>query len=82
MKRIGLILALGVVTLASGCGRQEALRPKPGASTPPKAATARVAPTPSELMTPPVEARPAREDELLTKSEERKDDYFNLPPER
>lgn len=82
MMRIGLILALGAAMLVSGCGRQEALRPKPGASMPPKAATVRVAPTPAELMTPPVEARPEREDELLTKSEERKDDYFSLPPER
>ena len=37
-------------------------------------------PTPDQLLTPTTEARPVRQEELLLKSEERRDDRFDLPP--
>lgn len=81
MKRIGLIMALGAVLSTSACGRREPLVPAPGEALPPKAATARTASSPDEMMAPTVDVRPARRDELLGRSEERRDDYFDLPPQ-
>jgi hypothetical protein len=37
-------------------------------------------PTAEQLMTPDDQARPKRSDELLLKSEKRRDDTFDLPP--
>jgi hypothetical protein len=56
------------------------LRPAAGESLPPKAYAAETVPKPSELMTPEVQARPRRSDELLRESEQRRDDRFDLPP--
>ena len=77
MKRV--LLTLSVVGLA-GCGLREPLQPPPGESMPPAPAMARRAPTTEELLTPPPIARPERVGELLTRSEERSDDRFDLPP--
>jgi hypothetical protein len=43
---------------------------------------AAAAPTAQQLMTPSIQARPERNVELLTQSQERRDDPFDLPPER
>ncbi|EQB10368.1 hypothetical protein L286_00015, partial [Sphingobium sp. HDIP04] len=42
---------------------------------------AAAAPTAAELTTPPIQARPERNVELLTQSRVRGDDEFDLPPE-
>jgi hypothetical protein len=47
---------------------------------PAKPAMAARAPTTDELLTPPPQARPARQDDGLRRSEEREDDPFDLPP--
>ena len=73
-----LILA-GALFLA-GCGSREPLQPKPGQAMPPAPAMATRAPTTEEMLTPPPIARPERTDETLTRSEEREDDRFDLPP--
>jgi predicted small lipoprotein YifL len=78
MNRI-VILLLATAPLAA-CGLREPLQPPPGESMPPPAAMARRAPTTEELLTPPPIARPERVDELLRRSEERRDDRFDLPP--
>ena len=78
MKR-ALFLLLAVAPL-SACGLREPLEPPPGGSMPPAPAMARRALTTEELLTPPPIARPDRVDELLRRSEERKDDRFDLPP--
>lgn len=80
MKRIGVMVVLGMAVLASGCGRREPLKPVSGASLPPKADSARYAPNAEQLMRPSAEAVPGRSDELLGRSQDRYDDYFDLPP--
>jgi hypothetical protein len=74
---------LGIAALAlamTACGGREELRPAAGESLPPKPYAAEARPSPSQLMTPEAQARPRRSDELLRKSEERRDDRFDLPP--
>ena len=70
-----------VATLATAsCGRMGELEPAPGESLPVKPLLARSTPTPEELLTPPVYARPERIDELMKRSEPRQPDRFDLPP--
>ena len=77
--RTKLLTAAALLALA-GCGQREALKPAEGHSLPPKPATAAVQPDVPALLTPPVETRPERSDDVLRRSEERPDDRFNLPP--
>jgi ABC-type uncharacterized transport system auxiliary subunit len=69
------LLALGA------CGGRQTLHPAAGRSLPPKPATSPTQPTADMLMTPPSNVRPLRSDELLTRSQPREQDPFNLPPE-
>src|SRR6059058_191208 len=79
MKRSRLLLLATALGLA-GCGRVSDLHPAPGHASPAKPMMARSTPTVSELLTPPPYARPARVDELVTKSQPRAADPFDLPP--
>jgi len=74
------LLTVAALLMLAGCGSREALRPAAGETLPPKPAMAATTPTVDDLLTPPAEARPDRSDELLKKSEERRDDRFDLPP--
>jgi hypothetical protein len=47
---------------------------------PPKPLTAASQPDVDALLKPPTETRPARSDDVLTKSQVRPDDRFDLPP--
>ncbi|HYG31094.1 MAG TPA: lipoprotein [Allosphingosinicella sp.] len=67
--------------LLAGCGVRAPLEPEPGQSLPVAPETAAGQPTSEELLEPPPIARPARVDELLTRSEEREEDRFDLPPQ-
>jgi hypothetical protein len=78
MKR-ALICLLAAAALGA-CGLREPLEPPPGATLPAVPAEARGEPTTEELLTPPPIARPDRVDELLRRSEERREDRFDLPP--
>ena len=71
-----LVPALAVI----GCGNMSALRPPPGQPLPVKPLLANRAPTPEELLTPPVYVNPERIDELMRRSEPRRPDRFDLPP--
>lgn len=77
MKRV---LALSVLLVLAACGGRQVLKPKDGAALPPKPATAKTAASAEQLMVPDDQARPKRSDELLLKSEKRRDDTFDLPP--
>lgn len=80
-NRLPLMLAaLSGLALLAACGSTTKLRPLPGMGSVPKAAAANAAETPSQLMTPSTQAEPARSADLLTKSVERKQDPFDLPP--
>ncbi|MFN3943617.1 MAG: hypothetical protein ACK4K7_01650 [Allosphingosinicella sp.] len=72
---------LPAALLISACGARGPLEPPPGEPLPVAPALAGRPLTSEELLTPPPVARPERVDELLTRSEEREDDRFELPPQ-
>ena len=74
------VAVFALLIMTSACGGRQVLKPQPGASLPPKPEFAASVPTPEQLMTPDDQARPQRNDELLLKSEKRRDDKFDLPP--
>ncbi|MBN8849582.1 MULTISPECIES: hypothetical protein [unclassified Sphingomonas] len=77
MKRLAVI---GSLLLLAACGRAHMLQPAKGDSLPPAPYGADSEPTGNQLITPSVQARPARGDELLTNSQDRRSDQFDLPP--
>ncbi len=79
MKASRALLAAAVLGLAA-CGRVTDLQPAKGQPLPVKPLLARTTPTATELLTPPAYARPVRVDDLVTRSEPRKPDPFDLPP--
>ena len=79
MKPVRLAL-LSAPLLLAGCGKIAPLAPPPGQPLPVKPAMAVVTPTPEQLLTPPAFAKPERIDELMTRSQPRRADRFDLPP--
>jgi|TARA_B100001057_G_C22574306_1_gene842428 hypothetical protein len=67
--------------MLGACGQKAPLEPVEGASLPPAPYGAAVQPDADELLVLDPEAAPARNVELRTRSEEREDDPFDLPPE-
>jgi hypothetical protein len=78
MKKLAAAMLIG--TLLAGCGGRVKLKPKEGQSMPVKAEAAPAPPTVDELLTAPIQAQPKRSDEQLKRSEERREDKFDLPP--
>ncbi|HLZ77863.1 MAG TPA: hypothetical protein VKQ09_00875 [Sphingomonas sp.] len=74
------ILALAAFALLAGCGKKNVLKPADGKQLPPKAATSAWRPNVDELLNPGAQARPVRDDELVTKSKPLEPDRFDLPP--
>ena len=83
MKR-SLYHGLSLLVVASigiaGCGKVGELEPKAGAAMPSRAYGQTDPQTATALITPSVQSRPGRSDELLRRSEPRSDDPFDLPP--
>lgn len=80
---IGRAIALtALVAALAGCGGRQPLKPLEGQRLPAVPVGAATAPTGQQLVTPSTQARPERNVELLRQSDERKDDPFDLPPER
>jgi len=77
MKRLA---ALPLLALAA-CGDQQMLTPRPGQHLPVKPETAAVTPNADQLLQPSARQRPGRSDELLIRSQIRRDDKFDLPPQ-
>jgi hypothetical protein len=78
MKRLS-ILACALALAA--CGQKADLAPVEGAALPPAPYGAEVQPSADELLLLDPQAAPDRSVELRTRSEEREDDPFDLPPE-
>lgn len=70
-----------VALLLAGCGARRELQPLAGRALPPAPYGREDRPRPDALLTPPVQAKPQRNIELRSRSEDREDDPFDLPPE-
>ena len=73
------ILALSL--LLAACGSAGNLKPAPGEPLPVAPYGARATPAPADLLTPTTQQRPERSTELLRRSEQRRSDEFDLPPD-
>ena len=78
--RAAIPLAIGLLAL-TGCAQKALLEPRAGQSLPVAPLGAKSTPDSEALLTPPPQAVPARSVELRSRSEERADDPFDLPPE-
>ena len=78
-KRL-IITRLAATALLGACGGKDDLKPVAGQPAPVIPVGATRAPTTEELTTADAQARPARSDELLKRSEQREPDDFDLPP--
>lgn len=78
MKRL---IALATLPALAACGSQKELRPAEGASLPPAEFGAAAPRSADALMRPDAQSRPARTDEVLTQSQDRAADPFDLPPQ-
>jgi hypothetical protein len=76
-----LILLAGLATALAGCGARRELMPLKDHALPPAPYGREDKPGPDVLLTPPVQAKPQRNIELRSRSEDREDDPFDLPPE-
>ena len=74
-------LVLAAFLALAACGQKAALTPVAGQSLPPKPYGAEVQPDAQDLLALDPQAAPDRSVELRTRSEEREDDPFDLPPE-
>jgi predicted small lipoprotein YifL len=75
-------LLLSGVLLLAGCGKQGVLTPV-APNTPPQQPADTVRPlTADEMLKLPPQAIPGRVDDPLSRSRDRPDDRFNLPPPR
>ena len=73
----------GIALLAlslTACGKVGDLEPAAGQAMPAKAYGQSEVPGAEELTTPSVQTRPGRSDELMRRSERRRDDPFDLAP--
>ncbi|MBK6707628.1 MAG: hypothetical protein IPG54_09130 [Sphingomonadales bacterium] len=64
----------------AACGKVGDLQPKAGQTMPEKAYGQSEVPGAEELSTPSIQTRPGRSDELMRRSERRRDDPFDLAP--
>ncbi len=77
MKRF---VVIAVALLLAACGKLGPLTPTAPDRTPPRPADALVPPTPEQQLKLAPQAAPDRIDDPLKRSEERKNDRFDLPP--
>jgi len=74
-------LAVVAVALAlTGCGAREGLKPVAGKELPVAPYAAKKQPQAVDLLQPQPQTRPARSDDLIQSSQERRSDEFDLPP--
>ncbi|WP_435202746.1 lipoprotein [Qipengyuania sp. 902] len=78
MNRLPILVCALALT---ACGQKSDLAPVEGAALPPAPYGAEAQPSADELLVLDPQAAPDRSVELRTRSEEREDDPFDLPPE-
>lgn len=78
---LAILASLPALLALAACAQRVPLEPAPGAALPPAPFGAHSTPGAEALLTPPPQAVPARTVELRSRSEERADDPFDLPPE-
>jgi hypothetical protein len=78
--KLSRLLLLTAVFGVTSCGRVADLKPAAGKPMPVKPLMARTTPTVQELLTIAPDAKPDRVDELVTRSQPRPVDPFDLPP--
>ena len=74
------VAAIALTLALAACGNRVDLRPAAGESLPPAPLGRADAPTAEELLARTPQQAPKRSVELRTRSEEREDDPFDLPP--
>ena len=74
-------LVVAAAALLGACGQKAALEPVAGQPLPPAPYGAKAQPDAAQLLELDPQAAPERSVELRTRSEEREDDPFDLPPE-
>ncbi|AXB77679.1 hypothetical protein [Novosphingobium sp. P6W] len=77
MRKVAVILMLAAL---AACGQRSALGLQPGQQLPPAPYGRADRPAAAELLKLPTQAIPERSVELRTRSEQREDDPFDLPP--
>ena len=80
MKPVRSLLLTAGCAISTACGNVAPLQPAPGQALPVKPLLAKATPTAEQLLTPPTNARPARVDELIRRSQPREPDRFDRPP--
>ena len=80
MRKAALLATLGLTMALCGCGQRANLALGAGKELPPAPYGRSVKPNSAELLEAPTIAVPERSVELRTRSEERDDDPFDLPP--
>jgi predicted small lipoprotein YifL len=80
MTKAHRIAALAACALLAACGNKGDLERLANAPPPVIPTGSKVPETAEQQTSPDIEARPARSDELLRRSEERSTDEFDLPP--
>ena len=82
MHRIAIIIATaGLSLLLAACAQTADLKPRAGNSLPVAPYGREDPPKADELLQPTAQAAPERSVELQTRSEQRPDDPFDLPPQ-
>lgn len=81
MNPLRKTIALIAFILTAACGQKTDLKPLTGETLPPPSYGAETQPDAADLLAMDPQAAPARSVELRTRSEEREDDPFDLPPE-
>lgn len=74
------LTGIALLALLGACGAREPLQPAAGNALPVQAYGAAKPADAAKLMQPPIQTRPARSDDLLRSSDERRNDDFDLPP--
>jgi len=74
-------IPLALVALLAACGQSAELKPRPGHTLPVAPFGREDRPAATELIAPRPQDAPQRTDELRSRSEDRQDDPFDLPPQ-